>query len=72
MKNWDGAMYIQLSRDKIDLHRVEVMTDMILDGSNAECNRIFALIQLLVSNVYLSYQFGDYMLFINSVVNVWY
>lgn len=33
---WDGAMPTQLSQDKVDLYRVEVVVDMILlEESNA-------------------------------------
>lgn len=39
-------MSTQLSRDEIDLYRVEVLADMILDGSNIEGNRILALISM--------------------------
>lgn len=40
LQHWDGDMPTQLTRDRVDLYKLEVVADVILHVSNAECQRI--------------------------------
>lgn len=52
MPCWGWAMPTQLSQEKVDLYRMEVMADMLLNGSNTTRNRILATFDLHYSYLY--------------------